>query len=535
MEQVYDIIDCPCCAASCRIPALPDEPASFASWLIPRFHENECRQCGFAFAVELHSGQIFDEQELDGAPDFEIDEEGELVNDSLRWTACPVCSRPVEYAEPEPVRCPHCQHHFLPEPSPKPAGWRAVEEQQWDEEDEYLPFDEWLACPSCYDYAEEGIAFTPLDRDWVRCECCRIALYSPERYQLAVLWMKEDWQYRSIPPVARYVVAADGSGDFRRLDQALRHVGRRAVLVLRPGVYRLEEELYHKGLILQADGPAVEVRITSSLRTVGGRLVLRGVTLEGPVEVEHGRLLLEDCTVRGAGDVGVQLFGTRSRACLRRCKIVAGDSGGMRLCNGALARLTGCELTENWGPGLVVESSAWVRLRQCRIADNAEAGVVAQGHATAFLHRCVFEGNAGPGMALHGGRALLTRCQFRNQGASGIIVGERGRLVLARCDVLGSRGDGLRLTGRGRTLVVRSTVAENQGNGIRLGKRCTAGLRGCTIVHNRGAGVRLAASAAARWKGSVCSRNERRDWDVEPGGRITSTLFPTAAGYHNGS
>src|SRR6266511_2204331 len=99
----------------------------------------------------------------------------------------------------------------------------------------------------------------------------------------------------------QYVVAADGSGDFRCVVEAIARTERSAKLLVRPGEYRRTVRLKRRALI-EGDGPADSIILAGGLQVRAGRVRLRGVTLTGPAHIERARLRAKGCFFRGEPD-----------------------------------------------------------------------------------------------------------------------------------------------------------------------------------------------------------------------------------------
>jgi hypothetical protein len=318
------------------------------------------------------------------------------------------------------------------------------------------------------------------------------------------------------------VVAADGSGDFRRLSDAV-PVGYRGRVLLRPGDDRLPETLLADGLRLEADGPRDQVRIIDPFRIVGGRVLVCGISLSGGVSVEHAQVVLRDCLLAGPGD-GIEVAGPRSRVKLVGCRVTACARRGVSVNAGATVRLIDCVIDDNGEEGVYVGRESWVRLQGCRVASNRGDGVHGLPDAKVLLRRCVIESNGGAGVRLEGTRSVITRCDVISSSDTGLYLGDGGVLILCRSRVAGGRTHGLRAGNAARALLRDCALCDNDGAGLTAAARARLHLRRCTIEGNRQGGVRLARSAHIAFASSASARNADRNWDVEPGAVVTLPL-----------
>src|SRR5262245_5961468 len=195
------------------------------------------------------------------------------------------------------------------------------------------------------------------------------------------------------------VVAADGSGQFTDLAQVIDPYREVTRVRIRPGHYPATAEILRGRLLIEGDGPAEEIVLAGGLRIDGGVVVLRGVTLAGPVQADHASFWAEGCTFRGAPD-GLHVSGSTADARLRRCQF-HGCAVGVRVTDGASLRLHDCAVAGG-GDGLLVGAGSWVRLQGCEVRGNG-AGVRTEERTAVFLHRCVVADNAA-GVVFDGGR-----------------------------------------------------------------------------------------------------------------------------------
>jgi hypothetical protein len=508
-------VTCPSCGQRCEahFSAPQADP--------PRWDEPEiaaavrCPFCEWEFVCNEH-GEVADDGELDSQPLLTVTAEGELDADDLRQTTCPCCARRLEASTAEIEFCRGCQHHFVVQEAPFRAESYFTE--TGDEDNGYGPEAEEMLCPMCQDYGDlDGPEFDPLPGGWVQCRPCGWEFFAPDLCQ--ELWdSHRRWGWAGRPRRVRYVVASDGSGDFRSLTAALDRVGERGELVVRPGTYAEPLVADFRRLKIVADGSPDEVRLVGGLKATAARLTVQGVTLTGPVVLHHTRALLERCEMGWSRQVGVFVSGSRSRVRLLHCGVRNCEQAAVSATRGAVLLLTDCQLSGNTGDGVLVEEGAWARLRRCHITTNRGAGVRVRPHNALFMHQCLIAENDGTGIALHGGRALLRDCRIVDQKATGITVGRRGRLLLWRCQLQGSRRDGLRLGRRVRAALVNCEITGNGNAGIAAGSGARAMLRRCAVDGN-GLGLRLAASGRVGLRGCKFTDNGA-GWDVAPGGVV---------------
>lgn len=275
----------------------------------------ECPVCAWEYTADGEGRAV--DNELDREGPFEIAPDGGPDAEGLLNVTCPHCGAAHQTGEPGVTRCPRCRRLLPVEPEGEAAP---EEEEPWDWEPDYedgLEDEEAPACPNCgmgfYEEPEYGArGFRPLEGGWVQCPDCDWVFHPPP--------FPEEWlAAEGTPPpapgfegrdgdedVAVYTVAADGSGDFTTLGQALAAAPWRGASVrARPGRYE-ERLVLRRTVELRADGPPGSVCLHSGegpcLRIGCDTVTVRGLRLESAevaVEVSDGRPLLEDCSLHG--------------------------------------------------------------------------------------------------------------------------------------------------------------------------------------------------------------------------------------------
>lgn len=133
---------------------------------------------------------------------------------------------------------------------------------------------------------------------------------------------------RATTPGVRVVVAADGSGDYRTIQQAVDHApaegGSRLVIAIRPGVYRervrIPEERTRVALVGLGRNPQdVMIAYNMSAAAAGGTFFSSTVDAQG-ADFEASNLTIENSY--GPGSQAVALAVQSDRAVLRRCRLI---------------------------------------------------------------------------------------------------------------------------------------------------------------------------------------------------------------------
>lgn len=586
-----DLIDLHC--PNCDHPFETDEPG-----------EVECPCCGWEFVCAA-DGTVEDDGELDRDLPFEVDAEGDLDAEGLLTVTCTGCSSVFQVGEPGVVPCPRCRRTldvdswgqvidgmplYLTCPACKAVTQQARATHQgtcpacgcwfewWDEEE--LWYDYWAelefeqgGCPNCGcreegDH-EAGALFARCDDGRARCLACDW-VFDPSRLKYKPCNADDaDW-YPDVdedevapglrprdrgPNAGTLVVAADGSGAFTRIQDAINRARHGARILVRPGQYR-ERLVLTKPVEIAGDGPAGSVQVTSRdgpcLLVRAERAEVRGLTLIGgagssaAVEVEAGRLLLEDCSLTSAGLACLLVREPYARPVLRRCRIHDGGQAGVLVTERALATLEDCVVSGHAAAGIEVLTAGRLHLQRCQVLHNGAEGVsvwqdgeallqdsvlagsgaanlvVERGHAR--LERCEVLDGCFAGVRIREGIAVLEGCLIRGNTRAGVSVRPFGKAVLRRCRIRDGHTHGVRVAARSRVLVEDCELADNARTGVAVGDGGQLHLSRCRCTGNASAEVSLAATATVEltgWdaNGPGCSR-----WDIEPGAVVRLIL-----------
>ena len=215
------------------------------------------------------------------------------------------------------------------------------------------------------------------------------------------------------------VVAPDGSGDVRSLEDAVQVAAPGTTLILRAGTHRLSRPLtIHQSLTLVGDGrKSTRVACSSPgyvMRVEGdGRFAARDVTFthEGAqgahvVEVQCGEIDLRRCSFLG----GVH------------DKVAKTGGVGLSLLGQVRGMVAGCETSGNGLHGISVQGQAQPTLQRNTCRANKDIGIFFSGSATGLARDNVCADNGTFGIAV-GGQAqpILQRNTCRANRAGTIV------------------------------------------------------------------------------------------------------------------
>jgi hypothetical protein len=342
------------------------------------------------------------------------------------------------------------------------------------------------------------------------------------------------------------IVAADGSGHFTNLTEALRNAGPGSRLVVREGIYE-ESVLLAKDVEIVGDGRPENIVVrgtySSALVTRTGKAIVRGLTLQGrgrqnakaffAVEISGGEMILENCLVSSDTLSGVAVYGAGVDPLIRNCRIQDCADSGLYIFDNARGRIEDCEIFRNanvnvainagaaptilnsriyegenggvvvWGNGTAgmiegcriaghrlanvgVREYADPTFRRCEIYGGRDAGIYIHHHAHGTFEECDVSGNSGAGVGASGnGNSVLRGCAVHDGGNSGVIVRDQGRLLIENCGIYDNLDAGIAVAGRSTIAVRRSNINGNGTVAVRVKAKSSARVEGCDLGGNR--------------------------------------------------
>ncbi|MBI4749099.1 MAG: protein kinase [Acidobacteria bacterium] len=206
----------------------------------------------------------------------------------------------------------------------------------------------------------------------------------------------------SLPPAgAALTVAADGSGAFKRINDALAKARAGERIVVKPGTYR-ETILLDKAVELTAEGSPDQTIIES---TSGPVLVVQvekakvqGFTLNGKagqnnggastVEIKQGRVILDNCRISSDSLVCVAIYGSETTPILQNCTVSNGKASGVGAWDGAQGMIINCDISSNRWAGVVVTKGSRLTIKDSRINQNGLQGIKVDGGGSATVEKC---------------------------------------------------------------------------------------------------------------------------------------------------
>lgn len=282
-------------------------------------------------------------------------------------------------------------------------------------------------------------------------------------------------------PLPELVVALDGSGDFRQIEQALDAATAGTLIRIRAGLHSVSRPLVvRRSVSLLGEG-----KDDTTITGIGGPQVIRIVS---NVRFEARDLTLE-CAVGGAGDVFQASTGDIA---IHSCRFYRGAKHEGERGGGCGARLQGdvrgaislCQFEGNELHGLYVDSTGELILDGNTCEGNGHGIYIWGGaHAMAIKNGC--SGNHKHGIRIgHTSTPVLEANECTSNGRHGIYVGEKSRPKL-----------------------IRNTCSYNRRIGIQVSDESTAYLLGNVCSDNHRLGICVDATAHPVLLDNKCSTN----------------------------
>ncbi len=283
----------------------------------------------------------------------------------------------------------------------------------------------------------------------------------------------------TLPPV-EIVVAVDGSGAYRTLEDALAAAGPGAIIRLRNG-----QHLLSRGCELRPPIALVgESMDFTEVIAERGDYVLRSDGL--------GTLTLRDLCLRWAGPTVADVLSVQnSELDIEHCRFVGATVSG-----------------DESGAGVLMEGSASGRVAACEFAENGY-GILADEQAQSVLEDNDCSNNWDSGIAYFGssgGIARRNRCS--DNQLDGISIGEMAAPTIEG-NICRSNGEnGISYDGESTGTAAKNECEGNEENGIAVSEQAQPALEGNTCRGNKDSGISYSGHAAGAARANICTGNE---------------------------
>jgi len=285
-----------------------------------------------------------------------------------------------------------------------------------------------------------------------------------------------------IPPGA-LVVAPDGSGNFRSLEEAVQQARPGAVIYLKAGIHRLKHPLViDKPLTLIGEGMET-TRIVCDGEEYVVKFSGNGLFSVSDIAFVHEGARWGDAVRANMGEI-------RFYRCL--------FTGGVR-----------DEANQRGGDGLWLYGTARGDVRECVALRNAGMGIRVSGKAQPTLEGNTCRENKQDGIGYFGSASgtarnnLCTANEFH-----GIGVHEQAQPTLEGNTCRENKQDGIGYFGSASGTARNNLCAANEFHGIEVSNQAQPALEGNTCRENKGAGIAYFGSASGTARNNLCAANE---------------------------
>ena len=303
------------------------------------------------------------------------------------------------------------------------------------------------------------------------------------------------------------IVAADGSGNYASINQAIRAAKSGGRIRVRPGLYE-ESVIVDKQIEIVGDGLIKNIIVRSldsscfAMRADGA--IVRNLTLHCAanqtgkkafaVDVSGSENVLQNCDVVSDSLACVAVHGATANVLIRDCRMRDSADSGVYFFDGASGTIEQCEIYQNKSANVVITQKANPTFKNCRIFAGGNAGF--------FVYQ--------------DGLGTIDDCDIYGHAASEVVVSLGGSPVLRNCKIHHSNGSGVLIQNKGTILLEECGVYQNADAGVSIGGSLGAISR-CGINGNGTVAVRVKENSTIRVENSDLTGNGLATWDSEDG------------------
>ncbi len=285
-----------------------------------------------------------------------------------------------------------------------------------------------------------------------------------------------------IPPTSTGLrIAADGTGDFLTLEEALAKATPGTILHLNAGTYYLPQTISIKqSLTLIGAGQKATLLIGQAPDLL--------FTLTG-----NSTIALSNLTLKREGPAGDLIYcSEKIQLSLTRCRL-----------EGARTPPKG------WGVGLLLDQQSHATVQECTFTDNQGAGLTALDQAGYTVENSDFTHN-GYGITLWGkttGEIRHNLCSHNHK--SGIYVDQQAQPTLTGNRCQENQEAGIVIFGSAGGSAVSNVCNHNEKYGIYVDQEAQPRLQQNQCQENRGSGITYGGKAGGTANGNLCHQNRK--------------------------
>lgn len=253
---------------------------------------------------------------------------------------------------------------------------------------------------------------------------------------------------------AAIVVAADGTGQFTSLAEAVAAVEEGAELLLKGSTFEASLVIT-KSLTILGDNQPSQVVIQSQNGSCflikSGTLRIVNLSIKTPasltgarkpvLELAGGEIDAEHCLFESKVAQAVSVRGRESSATFRHCAFIAEKGDGVAVWSGATAVLLDCSIKGTRSIGVSVDNEADVKLLGCHVENSKYLGVKSR-NSKLLMEQCHIHHALQTGVEISGGTFALIQSGITVNGGRGVWVHDKAGGRIHGCDLRGNRTGG---------------------------------------------------------------------------------------------
>ncbi len=315
------------------------------------------------------------------------------------------------------------------------------------------------------------------------------------------------------------VIASDGTGDYRNLEEALLAAPEGATIFLGEGRHRLSWGfMLNRAVSLVGEGMTKTELVAGQgsyiLGYAGeGLFGLRDLTMRWQdkslndvdlVVVEKGEVGFENCCFRGVN------------------KPDTFDQAGLRFRNEVRGRVTGCQVEEN-RLGIIIGGKSQIILQGNICNNNRRGGIVYSESAGGQANKNTFSYNGGNGIQVLGqARPSLEGNTCQNNRGQGIEISGQAKPLLESNTCSNNIGGGIVYSKSAGGQANKNTCSKNGVHGIQVGGQAQPGLEANTCKNNKQVGILFSDIGGGITNENTCNGNGVHG--IEVGGQAQPRL-----------
>ena len=322
------------------------------------------------------------------------------------------------------------------------------------------------------------------------------------------------------------VVACDGSGDFKKISDALCQSVCKNIIV-KSGIYKehfvIDREVFVKGesgaVVWSNTANENAVVVINAENVVLQNLEIRGAEQEFNKEYSYPACpekidacdwmpkcvyIKKNCRLEGlkiaySAGYGIVFCGYGLNPIIENCIIEKNSQDGILVRNGAAGRIVNTKICGNHYSGMKISSSEAV-IEKCEISGNYGIGIVCFLQSSPTINNCDIYGNAYAGVAVKdGSNPGIRNCKIYNGKQGGVFVCSNSKGLIENCDIYGNALSGIEIQ-NSAPCVKNCKIYNGKQGGVFVYSNSGGVVENCDIYGNSLFGVEIKNESNPRIK-----------------------------------